>query len=73
VVLLTGYDPAAREYVLRNSWGSSWGDGGFGKISEKYLMENCESCHYLGKLASFDAGSRSMVVNSSYGWSAVLK
>lgn len=73
VVLLTGYDPSSGEFVFRNSWGASWGDSGYGRISGKYLLENCESCHYINGLASFDAGSRAMVVNSSYGWSATLK
>ena len=73
VVLLSGYDPAAAEYIFRNSWGAAWGDGGFGRISENYLLENCESCHYLEQLKTLDPASRSMVVNSSYGWSAELK
>ena len=73
VVLLTGYDPASGDFFFRNSWGASWGEAGYGRISGKYLMENCESCHYISRLPSFDAGSRAMVVNSSYGWSATLK
>ena len=73
VVLLTGYDPAAREFSFRNSWGPAWGDAGFGRISEKYLLENCESCNYLPRLGKMKAESRAMVVNSSYGWSAELK
>lgn len=73
VVLLSGYDARAREFVFRNSWGAKWGDSGFGRISEKYLLENCESCHYLGRLGSMSAPDRSMTVNSAYGWSAELK
>ncbi|MCX5785759.1 MAG: C1 family peptidase [Elusimicrobia bacterium] len=73
VVLLTGYDQDAKEFIFRNSWGAKWGEGGFGRISEKYLMENCEGCHYLDKLDSMSAASRSMEVNSAYGWSASLK
>ncbi|MEI7527715.1 MAG: C1 family peptidase [Elusimicrobiota bacterium] len=73
VVLFTGYDPAAGELTFRNSWGAGWGDAGYGRMSEKYLLENCEGCHYLPRLASFDQGTRTMVVNSAYGWSAALK
>ena len=73
VVLLTGYDASAGEFIFRNSWGPSWGDAGYGRISEKYLQENCEACNYLGRLGSLGGDSRSMVVNSTYGWSAELK
>ena len=73
VVLLTGYDQAAGEYIFRNSWGAGWGASGFGRLSEKYVMENCESCHYLGQLGSSGQGSRTMIVNAAYGWSAGLK
>lgn len=73
VVLFTGYDPASDEYLFRNSWGENWGRAGYGRLSARYLAENCESCHYLSRLASFKEGDRSMVVNSSYGWSAVLR
>lgn len=73
VVLLTGYDPAAKEYLFRNSWGTAWGKDGFGRLTEKYLDENCECCHYLGQLKNLDAGGRAMTVNASYGWSAGLE
>ncbi|OGR37279.1 MAG: hypothetical protein A2X29_06380 [Elusimicrobia bacterium GWA2_64_40] len=71
VVLLTGYDPAAREYYFRNSWGANWGRAGFGTVSEKYVVENCESCHFLPQLGSL--GWRAVALNAAYGWSAELE
>ena len=73
VVLLTGFDAASGEYVFRNSWGASWGNAGFGRLSEKYLLENCEACQHISRLGTLDQSWRAMVVNSVYGWSAELK
>jgi len=72
VILLTGYDPKTGDYTFRNSWGAQWGEGGYGRMSEKYLMENCEACSYLGRLGKMDAASRSMIVNATHGWSATV-
>jgi hypothetical protein len=73
VVLLTGYDPKTSEYIFRNSWGPGWGDGGYGRVPEKYVLEDCEACGHIAGLPGFGADDRTMIVNSSYGWSAVLK
>jgi hypothetical protein len=73
VVLLVGYDPAKAEYIFRNSWGERWGDRGYGRVPEKYVMEDCEACGYLPKLAAIGGNGRAMMVNSAYGWSATLK
>ncbi|HNW43652.1 MAG TPA: C1 family peptidase [Elusimicrobiales bacterium] len=73
VVLLTGYDPAAKEYIFRNSWGAGWGAAGYGRVSEKYVAENCEACHYLADIPGMGQGMRALTVNASYGWSAELK
>ncbi|MBX3184631.1 MAG: hypothetical protein KF915_18525 [Polyangiaceae bacterium] len=42
VVTLTGYRTiagGAREFLVHNSWGSSWGDGGYGWVSERMVRE----------------------------------
>lgn len=72
VILLTGYDPKSGDYTFRNSWGAQWGEGGYGTMSEKYLMENCETCSYLSRMDKMDAASRAMIVNGSHGWSATV-
>jgi len=36
-VLLSGYDDSKRLFQIQNSWGESWGDGGFGYMSYDYL------------------------------------
>ncbi len=41
-VALTGYrtrEGGAREFLVHNSWGSSWGDGGYGWVSERMVRE----------------------------------
>ena len=37
VVLITGYDLNRRVFTFKNSWGSSWGDGGYGFLSFDYV------------------------------------
>ena len=32
-ISLVGYDDASRTWIIRNSWGPSWGEGGFARIS----------------------------------------
>lgn len=31
-VLLVGYDLTARVWIMRNSWGAGWGDGGYARL-----------------------------------------
>jgi C1A family cysteine protease len=38
-VLAVGYDDATRRFVLRNSWGASWGRHGYGTIPYDYLLD----------------------------------
>ncbi|OGR56698.1 MAG: hypothetical protein A2X36_08315 [Elusimicrobia bacterium GWA2_69_24] len=73
VILITGYDAAAQEFIFRNSWGASWGAGGYGRLPEAYVLDDCEMCGHLAQLPTLDEGSRKMVVNGSYGWSAGLR
>ena len=39
-VAATGYDDRERFVVVRNSWGSNWGEGGYGKV----LYDSIPSC-----------------------------
>ncbi len=38
VVLAVGYDDAARQLLIRNSWGPDWGDGGYGTMPYDYVL-----------------------------------
>jgi C1A family cysteine protease len=36
-VVAVGYDDSRRQLIIRNSWGSGWGDGGYALLSYEYL------------------------------------
>ncbi|TQV81020.1 C1 family peptidase [Exilibacterium tricleocarpae] len=38
-VLAVGYDDAKKAIKIRNSWGTSWGDNGYGWLSYDYVLE----------------------------------
>jgi C1A family cysteine protease len=38
-VLAVGYDDADQTYLIRNSWGSGWGMGGYFKMPYAYLLD----------------------------------
>ena len=42
-VCLVGYDKD--EFILRNSWGESWGDRGFAYLSTAYLLAKFKECY----------------------------
>ena len=39
-VLAVGYDDPARRFLIRNSWGTSWGVGGYGTMPYEYLLDD---------------------------------
>lgn len=39
-ILLTGFDSDKHVFNFQNSWGSGWGDGGFGTIPDQYLLDS---------------------------------
>ena len=38
-VLTVGYDHAAQRFIVRNSWGSSWGLNGYFTMPYAYLLD----------------------------------
>lgn len=36
-ILLTGYDSEKEEFFFKNSWGTNWGDQGYGRASFEYI------------------------------------
>jgi hypothetical protein len=38
-VCLVGYDHAAQLFLMRNSWGPEWGQGGYGQIPYAYVLD----------------------------------
>lgn len=42
-MLICGYDTATRRFIVRNSWGTDWGDGGYCHMSFDYLRAYARS------------------------------
>lgn len=38
-VACVGYDDARQSFILRNSWGAGWGDGGYGWMPYAYMLD----------------------------------
>lgn len=39
-VVLVGYDDSSKTFIFRNSWGTGWGDRGYGSLPYAYLADN---------------------------------
>jgi len=39
-VLVVGYDDDTSEFIYQNSWGTTWGTGGFGHFPYSYITQN---------------------------------
>lgn len=38
-VLAVGYDDASQRFIIRNSWGSNWGQSGYFTMPYAYLLD----------------------------------
>jgi len=63
VIVLTGYDLDARTFRFKNSWGSGWGDSGYGTIGFDYIDGYSEqgSLH-AATLSGLDPGLQNSAV-----------
>lgn len=39
-VLVTGFDDINKEFTIRNSWGTSWGESGYRRMSYDFLLDS---------------------------------
>lgn len=44
-IALVGWDDADGAFILRNSWGSSWGENGYMRIKYNSAIVACEACY----------------------------
>lgn len=72
VITLVGYDSELKRFIFRNSWGSTWGNQGYGTIPEEYIVKHCEVCDNLKYLDQVNAEEREMLLNASRGTSGSL-
>lgn len=50
-ILLVGYDDSSANFILRNSWGTSWGDKGYGYMPYQYVT-NTDLCQDIWVISS---------------------
>lgn len=43
-VVLVAYDDQKKQFKFANDWGASWGDRGYGYLSEQYIKEHSSDC-----------------------------
>ena len=70
-VLLVGYDDGSRHWLVRNSWGSDWGDGGYFYMPYEYLLNPNLACDFWTlRLVESDVGVKSVSVEtpSTFGY-----
>ena len=51
MVTIEGWDDATQSWIMRNSWGSNWGEDGYMRI--KYTDRNGYKCNNIGSTAAF--------------------
>jgi C1A family cysteine protease len=49
-MLIVGYDMSRRVYIIRNSWGTGWGDRGYGYMSFDYIDTAGANDFHVGTL-----------------------
>ena len=42
-IVAVGYDNARRHFIIRNSWGTSWGDKGYGYLPYDYFRNDVKN------------------------------
>jgi C1A family cysteine protease len=45
-VLAVGYDEDQQRFIIRNSWGSNWGMGGYFTLPYSYLLQSTLSSDF---------------------------
>ncbi len=71
VIVLVGYDPEAKQFIFRNSWGVGWGDGGYGTMPEDYILQHYEAAQWE-PIDQYDDDTFDMLSRSANGTTAVL-
>lgn len=51
MITIVGWDNATKSWIVRNSWGLSWGENGFGKVA--WTGRNGQLCNALGEETTY--------------------
>ncbi len=65
VILLVGYNSQKKRFIYRNRGGKGWGNNGYGKIKEQYIVDHCEVCMKLCNIENDKIERRKMILKDS--------
>ena len=66
-VLLTGYDDTEQVYYFKNSWGSAWGRGGYGKMPYDFAQNWSYGSFFAARVQRLDGELTNSEVASKLG------
>ena len=72
VILLVGYNSESKTFTFQNSWGTKWGDKGFGTIPEEYIINYYELAEIFPYGMDASRDEKIEAIKGSMGVSAKL-
>ena len=73
VILLVGYDSENKTFIFQNSWGTEWGQDGYGTIPEEYIINYYELAETFPYGTDASEDEKNEAIKGSLGVSASLE
>ncbi|MCP4145639.1 MAG: C1 family peptidase [bacterium] len=72
VILLIGYNSETKTFIFKNSWGTDWGQDGYGTIPEEYIINYYELSETFPYGIDVSADEKTEAIKGSMGVSAAI-
>lgn len=73
VILLVGYNSENKTFIFQNSWGTKWGQDGYGAIPEEYIINYYELTETFPYGIDTSEDEKKEAIKGSMGVSALLE